>query len=41
MARGLFKNWKQPIYIGFDKKMTREILMNIIIELDEKKINVA
>ena len=25
MARGLFKNWKQIIYVGFDKKMTKEI----------------
>uniref|UniRef100_A0A182R3S0 Transposable element P transposase-like RNase H domain-containing protein n=1 Tax=Anopheles funestus TaxID=62324 RepID=A0A182R3S0_ANOFN len=41
MARGLFKNWKQPIYIGFDKKMTKEIMKNIIIKLHEKGINVV
>src|SRR5690606_5161653 len=26
MARGLFESWKQPIYIGFDTQMTKEIL---------------
>ena len=30
MARGLFKNCKQPIYIGFDQSMTKEIIMEII-----------
>ena len=23
MARGLFKNWKQPVFIGFDQQMTK------------------
>uniref|UniRef100_A0A182PWN9 DUF659 domain-containing protein n=1 Tax=Anopheles epiroticus TaxID=199890 RepID=A0A182PWN9_9DIPT len=41
MARGVFKNWKQPIYIGFDKKMTREILVDIIKKLHNKAINVV
>jgi len=30
MARGVASPWKQPIYIDFDKKMTKEILFNII-----------
>lgn len=33
MARGLFKKWKQPIFIDFDKKMTPAILNEVIIEL--------
>ena len=41
MARGLFKNWKQPIYIGFDQSMTKEIIMEIIEKLNEKNINVV
>lgn len=41
MAKGLFKNWKQQIFNSFDKKMTREFLMNMKIQLGEKKINVA
>lgn len=39
MARGLFDQWKQPLYMGFDKKMTKDILENIICELH--KINYA
>jgi hypothetical protein len=35
MARGLFSNWKQPIYIAFDQKMTKEILLNIVTELSK------
>lgn len=30
MARGLCKRWKQPIYYGYDKKMTKEILFEVI-----------
>lgn len=33
MARGLFSNWKQPIYIEFDKKTTRSLLDEAIIVL--------
>lgn len=36
MARGLCNSWKQPIFIGFDQKMTKEILYMIIDSL--KKI---
>jgi len=35
MARGVASPWKQPIYIDFDKKMTKEILFNIIEKLDQ------
>lgn len=35
MARGLASQWKQPIYCDFDKKMTKDILLDIIARLDE------
>lgn len=35
MARGLFEKWKQPVYIGFDQKMTKDILTTIITKLHE------
>ena len=41
MMRGLFKQWKQPILIAFDKKMTKEILIDIITRLSDKMINVV
>uniref|UniRef100_A0A453YZ31 THAP-type domain-containing protein n=1 Tax=Anopheles gambiae TaxID=7165 RepID=A0A453YZ31_ANOGA len=41
MARGLCNKWKQPVYIGFDKKMTKEILLKIIEKLSEININVV
>uniref|UniRef100_A0A182YS23 Transposable element P transposase-like RNase H domain-containing protein n=1 Tax=Anopheles stephensi TaxID=30069 RepID=A0A182YS23_ANOST len=41
MARGLFKNWKQPIFIGFDQGMTKEIILTLIRKLGEKGINVV
>ena len=33
MARGILKNWKQPIYYSFDTNMTKEILFGIINRL--------
>lgn len=33
MARGLFKNWKQPVFYEFDQAMTRDILLAVIEEL--------
>lgn len=33
LVRGLVAKWKQPVFIDFDKKMTDEILTNIIGEL--------
>uniref|UniRef100_A0A182NSV7 Transposable element P transposase-like RNase H domain-containing protein n=1 Tax=Anopheles dirus TaxID=7168 RepID=A0A182NSV7_9DIPT len=41
MARGLFKKWKQPIFIGFDKPMTKDIILEIIRRLQHKGINVV
>jgi len=35
MARGLASQWKQPIYVDFDKKMTKGILFDIIERLDQ------
>ena len=33
MARGLFNNWNQPVYVGFDQKMTKTLLETIITTL--------
>jgi hypothetical protein len=33
MARALCGKWKQPVYVDFDKKMTKAILYRIITEL--------
>ncbi|KAF0682161.1 Transposable element P transposase, partial [Aphis craccivora] len=33
MARGLFAKWKQPIYVDFDQKITKELLFKIITEV--------
>uniref|UniRef100_A0A182XQ36 THAP-type domain-containing protein n=1 Tax=Anopheles quadriannulatus TaxID=34691 RepID=A0A182XQ36_ANOQN len=41
MARGLFKNWKQPIYIGFDKKMCKATIISLIEKLSAIGVNVA
>lgn len=35
MARGIASPWKQPIYIDFDKKMTKKILFEVIEKLDK------
>ena len=33
MAPGLKTSWKQPIYFAFDKKMTQDIIFQIITSL--------
>ena len=33
MVRGLTAKWKQPVYYNFDSSMTKECLLNIILEL--------
>ena len=33
MCRGLFAQWKQPIYFDFDTAITKDILFNVINEL--------
>lgn len=35
MAKGLFSQWKQPIFVDFDKRMTKEILHHVIVSLSE------
>lgn len=35
MARGVACQWKQPVYVGFDQKMTKDILFDIIKKLDD------
>jgi len=35
MARGLASPWKQPVYVDFDKKITKVILFDIIERLDK------
>ena len=34
IARGLFKKWKQVVFADFDKPMTKEILSDIINQLE-------
>jgi hypothetical protein len=41
MVRGLFSNWKQPVFIAFDQKMTKQILFEIITELHKISYNVV
>lgn len=37
---GLINNWKRPIYYGYDQKMTKELLFQIIKELHNVGFNV-
>lgn len=41
MARGLFENWKQPVYYNYDAKLTKEILETIIIKLSAIEYDVV
>lgn len=41
MARGLFSNWKQPVFVHFDTKITKEILDTVITELYKINYNVV
>lgn len=41
MARGLTSQWKQPIYIGFDTKMTKQLLEEVIVELNKINFDVV
>jgi len=41
MVRGIFKNWKQPIYVNFDQLITPEILSEAISILFENSYNVV
>lgn len=35
MAQGISSQWKQPIFVDFDKKMTKHILFEVIERLNE------
>lgn len=41
MARGLLASWKQPIYFGFDTKMSSDILFNLIRALHDASFTVV
>lgn len=41
IVRGLFKKFKQPIYINFDEKMTPDLLNHLIVKLHEVELNVV
>ncbi|CAI6375105.1 unnamed protein product [Macrosiphum euphorbiae] len=41
MVRGIFKNWKQPIYVNFDQQVTPEILNEAISILYENAYTVV
>lgn len=41
MARGIAAQWKQPIFVDFDQKMTKDILFSIIERLDQIGFNVV
>lgn len=41
MVRGLFSQWKQPIYIDFDQKITQEILNKVLTKLYSIGFNVV
>ncbi|KAJ8882955.1 hypothetical protein PR048_014794 [Dryococelus australis] len=36
MARGLASKWEQPIFYDFDSKVTRELLVHVIVALAER-----
>lgn len=36
----MVNNWKQPIYYGYDQKMTKELLLQIIEQLHNVRFNV-
>uniref|UniRef100_A0A1Y1K8E2 THAP-type domain-containing protein n=2 Tax=Photinus pyralis TaxID=7054 RepID=A0A1Y1K8E2_PHOPY len=41
MAKGLCANWKQPVYMEFDREITKEILCEVITALDKISFNVV
>lgn len=40
MARGIASKWKQPIFVGFDIKMTKSLLFYIIQNLNDIEFKV-
>jgi hypothetical protein len=41
MARGLIGKWKQPIFYGFDKPMTKSLLFSVILSLEKSGYHVV
>lgn len=41
LIRGLFGNWKQPIFFDYDCSMSKKILMNIIEKVENANFNVV
>ncbi|KAG4065025.1 hypothetical protein HA402_004148 [Bradysia odoriphaga] len=41
MVRGLFSRFKQPIYIGFDEKMSQDLFMSVCSKLHEVNLSVV
>jgi len=41
IVRGIFKNWKQPIYVNFDQQVTPEIIYEAISILYENAYTVG
>lgn len=41
MVRGLYSRFKQPIFIDFDTKVTRELLISVCTKLSEVDLNVV
>lgn len=41
IVRGLTSSWKQPVFADFDKTMTKDLLMHIIMAVENSGINVV
>ncbi|KAJ8913733.1 hypothetical protein NQ315_007450 [Exocentrus adspersus] len=41
LARGLVGQWKQPVFVGFDRAVTEDILFEIISEMNKASFNVV
>lgn len=40
-AKGLFTDWKQPVYVNFDVKITKDIVLDVIKALHESDYHVV
>ena len=41
MGRGLFRNWKQPIYFNYDCPPTKKLILSLIDKLNEIQYSVV
>jgi len=41
MARGIASKWKQPIFVDFDTKMTKQILIDIIKTTEVTEVTIV